>query len=102
MNHFLPAVTALRQTEQEPREEELSNGSQANQKAHQPLIPWCLFLSFHLEIPTEEQAGMEKQLIHSEGEKSPISTLSHLFSVEEAHLKKKVNRYLDDLRCPEE
>lgn len=53
MSHYSPAVTALRQTEQQPTEEELSNGSQAKQKAYQPLIPWCLFLSFHLEAPTE-------------------------------------------------
>lgn len=40
---------------------------------------------------------MEKQLINPEGEKSPISALSHLFSVEAACLKEKVNRDLDDL-----
>lgn len=57
MSHYSPAVTAPRQTEQEPTEEELSNGSQANQKTHQPLIPWCLFLPFHLEMPTEGLSG---------------------------------------------
>lgn len=57
MSHYSPAATALRQAEQEPTKEELSNGSQANLKAHQPFILWCLFLLFHLEMPTEGQAG---------------------------------------------